>query len=151
MFYLFFAFKMRVCTTCHITKPLTLFHKDKRVKCGRKSQCKDCVAVYNRTRQKNSNYYQQHSTRLKQYSRLYYYTHKSASRAKKAKRHAAKMLRTPRWSELERIKHFYENCPQGYHVDHIVPLQGKTVSGLHVLGNLQYLTAVENISKGNKF
>lgn len=61
------------------------------------------------------------------------------------------MERTPPWADLGSIKAFYEKCPQGYHVDHIVPLQGRTVSGLHVLNNLQYLTARENLSKGNRY
>lgn len=59
--------------------------------------------------------------------------------------------RTMPWSDMEKISKFYDECPEGYHVDHIVPLQGKIVSGLHVLENLQYLTALENIKKHNKY
>lgn len=68
-----------------------------------------------------------------------------------AKRRASKLQATPIWSEKEAIKQFYINCPDGYHVDHIIPLRGKTVSGLHVLSNLQYLTAHENLTKGNAY
>lgn len=67
---------------------------------------------------------------------------------------AKRKLRFPRWitkTERIQIRRFYENCPDGYHVDHIIPLMGKTVSGFHMLSNLQYLPAIENIKKGNRF
>lgn len=64
---------------------------------------------------------------------------------------ASKLNRTPPWADLEKIKEFYSNCPEGYHVDHIIPLQGEKISGLHVLENLQYLPAKENLKKGNKW
>ena len=66
---------------------------------------------------------------------------------------ANRKLRIPSWYESEKhlIAEFYENCPDGYHVDHIIPLQGKLVSGLHTLSNLQYLSAYENMKKGNKY
>jgi hypothetical protein len=71
--------------------------------------------------------------------------------AREAKRRACKLQRTPTWADIDAIKRFYIDCPEGYHVDHILPLQGKLVSGFHVLSNLQYLTAHENLSKSNSF
>jgi hypothetical protein len=72
-------------------------------------------------------------------------------RASSAAYKAARLNRTPSWINLQDIADFYSKCPEGHHVDHIIPLQGEKVSGLHVLENLQYLTASENCSKGNKF
>jgi 5-methylcytosine-specific restriction endonuclease McrA len=68
-----------------------------------------------------------------------------------AKRNSAKLLRTVAWANLEKIKEIYKNCPKGMVVDHIIPLQGKLVSGLHVENNLQYLTPSENNRKSNKY
>lgn len=71
--------------------------------------------------------------------------------AKVAEHRAKKKQRTPSWADLEAIGAFYNDCPPGYEVDHVIPLNGKNVSGLHVLNNLQYLTRSENASKGNNY
>lgn len=51
----------------------------------------------------------------------------------------------------EGILEIYRNCPEGHHVDHVVPLNHPLVSGLHNQFNLQYLKAEDNLKKSNKF
>lgn len=65
---------------------------------------------------------------------------------------------TPKWADNNAIKEFYITAQKlsketgiPHEVDHIIPLQGKLVSGLHVPTNLQVITEFENISKNNKF
>ena len=81
--------------------------------------------------------------------------------ASRAKRRAAKLQRTPDWLtdvQLAEIQSFYIESEIRtrltgiqHHVDHILPLQGKNVSGLHVPWNLQVITATENVRKSNKY
>lgn len=81
--------------------------------------------------------------------------------AKSSKRRALKLRATPKWLTEEhyaQIEGFYRQSRElklltgeEYHVDHIVPLQGENVCGLHVPWNLQVITAKENLSKYNKF
>lgn len=73
---------------------------------------------------------------------------------------ADKLQRTPAWLtdiDFERIQNEYKvaalltkTTGTPYHVDHIIPLRGKLVSGLHVPSNLRAIPAKENISKGNR-
>ena len=80
-----------------------------------------------------------------------YKTTKPTQPARSSNRRAKELKATPAWSNRDKIKEIYKNCPTGYHVDHEIPLQGKLVCGLHVEGNLQYLTAENNLKKSNKF
>lgn len=77
------------------------------------------------------------------------------------KRQASKICRTPAWlteSDKLRINCLYQlaamrtrESGQEWNVDHIIPLRGKNVSGLHVPSNLRVITAVENRQKYNNF
>jgi hypothetical protein len=80
-------------------------------------------------------------------------------RAAKAANRADRIMRAPAWADKERIKAYYNVCAffnevngyAKYHVDHIIPLNGKKVSGLHVHNNLQVIPAVENLRKGARY
>lgn len=77
-----------------------------------------------------------------------------------AKYRAAKIKRTPSWltaSHLEQIRKFYVEAEKlskelgiKMSVDHITPLQGENVSGLHVPWNLQIISRNANSAKGNR-
>lgn len=78
--------------------------------------------------------------------------------AKGAKRRAAKLKQMPAWADLAKIREFYslarkltQDTGVRHSVDHIIPLRGKLVSGLHVEANLQVITFSKNSSKSNKF
>ena len=78
--------------------------------------------------------------------------------ADRAARRAKQLQATPLWATEEAIRPYYilarflsEKTGVKWHVDHIVPLRGKTVSGLHVENNLTFLPAAFNIAKSNKF
>ena len=70
-----------------------------------------------------------------------------------AKRRALKLRAIPKWCDdamKKQIEAIYAQRQKGQHVDHIYPLQGKDVSGLHVPQNLRIISAEENLSKGNR-
>lgn len=69
-----------------------------------------------------------------------------------AARRAAIEQRIPPWVDWGKIQEVYAKAQHlGLTVDHIIPLRGKLVSGLHVHNNLRPLSQPENDSKGNKF
>ncbi|CAB5079584.1 hypothetical protein UFOVP146_22 [uncultured Caudovirales phage] len=75
-----------------------------------------------------------------------------------AKRRASELKATPYWANDKLIQEYYDTANglsmltgEWHHVDHIVPLQGKTVCGLHVHYNLQVLTSKANLTKHNKW
>jgi hypothetical protein len=105
-------------------------------------------------------YYKANRKKLNQQSQEYYRINKTVLNEKhaardrlkgySANRRAAKLGATPPWTNKEAIRRVYALRPDGYHVDHIVPLIGKNVCGLHIADNLQYLPALDNLRKSNK-
>lgn len=132
-YYLLALVEHRRCNKCNTIKHIDFMRAE--------GQCKTCRHLYNTTeirreknRQAQKKYYNQFPD---------YFKAKSAyTRAK----HSSSFYTEEILEELQKI---YRECPEGYHVDHIVPLNGKYVCGLHVPWNLQYLTAVDNLTKSN--
>lgn len=82
-----------------------------------------------------------------------------ASTRERSRRHqAAKRNACPAWVDRDQLRAIYERAVRlekesgiPMNVDHIVPLQGELVSGLHVPWNLQIIPALDNRLKSNKF
>ena len=117
------------------------------------------VKLHNEQQHKN------HAEKLAEKGRIYYHSNKDSLRpgiiARARKRQANKINRTPKWLtkiDFERMQNEYKLASiltkltgTQWHVDHIIPLQGKLVSGLHVPYNIQVISAAENASKSNKY
>lgn len=100
--------------------------------------------------EQQARYRQKHKERLANYYKQWREQNLESYLAYQYSRKKRVKQATPSWVDLEEIRQIYLNCPQGHHVDHIVPINGKEVSGLHVPWNLQYLSAIENLKKGNR-
>lgn len=129
-FYLLSLINRALCKKCSLIQEHTEFHKCSDSSSGYTSTCKSCT---------------------KEEFNKYYTNNKADIINNVAERNAKILKATPSWANREKIKEIYKTCPEGYHVDHIIPLQGDKVSGLHVENNLQHLPASENISKSNKW
>ena len=98
---------------------------------------------------------------LLEYERKYRKKYPEKIKAKKARYRASFVQRTPKWltkEDMRAIKQIYAIAVARtketgilWDVDHIIPLQGETVSGLHVPSNLQVIPHKENVTKGNQF
>lgn len=99
-----------------------------------------------------------HPEKAKEHARTTRQRNPDREAAKVQRRNAAKIQATPAWADKEAIQRHYANAAyltkvtgHPHHVDHIIPLRGKTVSGLHVENNLRAIPHFLNTRKGNKF
>lgn len=131
---------IKKCQECKVLLDYSKFTIDNSKFDHLDSKCKKCKSVENAT---------SYRTNIEYYKK-YIDEHLEEYRARNAYRRAKKLQATPSWANIEKIKTIYKNCPKGYHVDHIYPLISEWVCGLHVEQNLQYLSAEENMQKGNR-
>lgn len=166
------------CSYCKQLLPLDFFYLARQAKQKITSICKLCSYLYDKlyyqANQKKlqirslKNYHENRDNRLKSQQEYYQRTKPHQHlRMKKWKKDNPEntykhlLLRDKRLNKAtpkclsktnkKQLEVFYTACPPGYHVDHIIPLTHHLVSGLHVLANLQYLPATENLKKKNKW
>lgn len=166
---------VKQCTKCGETKLFTEFGRSAQRKDGLRPWCKACHNAGNAEwRKKMPDYYkarqEANPERRKKYDaaykkknptylKKYYEENKHEFIERVRRRRGQARCATAPWADEQKIRLLYRvssnlNKLHGYvkyHVDHIVPLQGKLVSGLHVHNNLQILRAEENKTKYNKW
>jgi len=162
---------LRVCKTCGVEKPLDSFTKNSRCNYGVTHKCLNCSADYHSDYYRN-NTEQRAKTQKKSVakrraggrdvnkpSREYNKRNPEYKRFYASQRKAHVKRATPSWltdSQKAHIKRTYKLAQTirdatglDYHVDHIIPLRGENVCGLHVPENLRVLRADLNLSKSN--
>lgn len=110
--------------------------------------------------QRNRDFYARNRDDFAERNRAYYLENTDAFIAREAERRARLVKATPKWlTKAHRdwmtalyavARHRTRAEGVEYHVDHIVPLQGRNVCGLHVPWNLRVMLGADNLSKSNK-
>lgn len=95
--------------------------------------------------------------KLDEYQKRYYEQNRHLWTEKVARRNRALGNATPSWADFKAIRAIYRDCMNRteetgikHEVDHIVPIRGRNVCGLHVEHNLRIVTMRENRVKFNK-
>ena len=169
---------LKLCRGCQEGLPPDKFNKNPKNKDGLQHKCRSCESSYhqeNRDRilkrqrayqlsnserlaEQGRSYYEQNKKSLKKARKVWTADNKDKVAAMAASRRATVLQRTPKWANTKAIEAFYtkaqnltEETGIEHNVDHVIPLRGELVSGLHVENNLQVIKATENFSKSNKF
>lgn len=159
----------KICTLCKKELSVACFGKHSSSSDGIRASCKGCNKaktaawrarnpdlVKDYADKNNKPQYRKHRQKRLQYVR----DNRAKYNAIEASRRAQKNNATPPWLTEEhqaQINALYEEAKiwkeligVDIHVDHIIPLKGENVCGLHVPWNLQLLTAKDNCSKSNR-
>lgn len=139
------------CSKCKTWKLRTDFSTSTRRPDGIEPHCRACHSAY------RTAHYRKDPTKERAKAREWRQKNHANKAANTAQYRARQRKAMPSWADPEAIKRFYdaariltELSGEPWHVDHIVPLRGKNVCGLHCEANLQLLPGPENQSKGNR-
>ena len=163
---------MKTCSRCLQEQAFTAFHKDASRKDKHRDRCKVCVSAYmqdnyilNRAKiiERSTAWVENnralHNAKCNRWAK----TNPGKVNARTARRYASKTQATPAWvtknSDFQwMIREAYDLAKLRtkmlggiWEVDHIVPIRGKLVSGLHTPWNLQVVQRHENRRKSNSF
>jgi hypothetical protein len=155
--------KFKTCTVCKEEKVLSLFNKRGGKEPGYTSFCKKCKSEKDAKRydsnKRRSLYFKNHAEE-KEIRRKYYQQNKEKYYTSKANRRAQELKATPIWySNFDSfvLSEAYSLCKLRekltgvkWEIDHVVPLKGDNVCGLHWHKNWSVITQFENRSKGNR-
>jgi len=172
---------MKTCCDCKQRLTYEFFSKRSKNPDGYELRCKTCRKTFrekykDKARETYSRWYQDNRERKanyqairnplipekrKMYRQTYRAKYLTTVRLRESLKNTARRTRIPKWlskKQWQDIQYFYSLRDEAqmltgdkYHVDHIVPLQGENVCGLHVPWNLQVLPADINLAKNNSF
>lgn len=168
---------MKTCIKCRENKAFDTFYKKKGTRDGLFQWCIPCHKIITLARhasrrktdsafvekesQKVRNWRKQNPEKYQKSAQSYIKNNLPKLSAKASMYRCRKAKLTPKWlttSDLWMIQEAYDLAALrtkmfgfSWHVDHIIPLQGKKVSGFHVPSNLRVIPGAENQAKGNKY
>lgn len=161
--------EMKICTRCRQTKPQNLFPKAKTCKSGYRSYCRECKnkqtsSYYYTDKQKHrevsDNWAGNNPEKIREIKRNWKQRNPLFVKTDNAKRSAIKRSASVMW-DIELTDFVFEEAHHlrglrdtftgfKWHVDHVIPLRGKAVCGLHVWNNFAVIPAILNMRKNNK-
>lgn len=157
---------MKTCTKCQTKKPFDGFYKRSRAPDGHEAWCKVCRLDHNRAwlvknkdrhGELTRSWYERNKEQHLVNSKEWYAANRHRKLATTTAREERCRLATPVWADREAIVALYAQAKRmtqetgvQHDVDHIVPLRGKTVSGLHIPVNLRVIPSPENKRKAAK-
>jgi siroheme synthase (precorrin-2 oxidase/ferrochelatase) len=158
---------MKTCTKCQATKSFDDFYKRSCAPDGHEAWCKVCRLNHNRAwliKNKDRHgeltrlWYEHNKDQHLVNSKVWYAANRYRKLATTTVREQRCKQATPVWVDKEEVVAMYAEAQRKtletgiqHDVDHIIPLQGKLVSGLHVQHNLQVITSAENKRKAAKY